>query len=116
MVERHAGSVDFITGKEVIEHITEMDKYFPLFKDVLAPGGILWLSTPNYGDWTLPLVESTFLEAVARYRGFSRKDMHPNRYTKESLSSALSAQGFSSVEVVRTKYRFALTSSAVKPA
>jgi 2-polyprenyl-3-methyl-5-hydroxy-6-metoxy-1,4-benzoquinol methylase len=116
VVERHAGSVDFITGKEVIEHITEMDKYFPLFKDVLAPGGILWLSTPNYGDWTLPLVESTFLEAVARYRGFSRKDMHPNRYTKESLSSALSAQGFSSVEVVRTKYRFALTSSAVKPA
>jgi 2-polyprenyl-3-methyl-5-hydroxy-6-metoxy-1,4-benzoquinol methylase len=116
VVEKHAGTVDFITGKEVIEHITEMDKYFPLFKAALAPGGILWLSTPNYGDWTLPLVESTFLEAVARYRGFSRRDMHPNRYTKESLAAALHSYGFSSVDVQRTKYRFALTSSAVNAA
>lgn len=116
VAEKHAGSVDFITGKEVIEHITEMDRYFPLFKKVLAVGGMLWLSTPNYGDWTLPFVERTFLEAVARCRGFSRRDMHPNRYSQESLSNALTSHGFSSVEVQRTKYRFALTSSAVKPA
>jgi SAM-dependent methyltransferase len=116
VAEKHAGSVDFITGKEVIEHITDMDRYFPLFKSLLAPGGILWLSTPNYGDWTLPLVESTFLEVIARFRGFSRRNMHPNRYTRESLASALSSYGFSSVEVRRTKYRFALTGSAVNAA
>lgn len=116
VAEKHAGTVDLITGKEVIEHITDMDRYFPLFKKVLAVGGTLWLSTPNYGDWTLPLVESTFLEAVARYRGFSRRDMHPNRYTQASLAQALTSHGFSSVEVQRTKYRFALTSSAVKSA
>ena len=114
VADKHASSVDLITGKEVIEHITEMDRYFPLFKKVLAVGGVLWLSTPNYGDWILPLVERTFLEAVARYRGFSRLEMHPNRYSKESLCHALASHGFSPVEVQRTKYRFALTSSAIK--
>jgi 2-polyprenyl-3-methyl-5-hydroxy-6-metoxy-1,4-benzoquinol methylase len=115
VVLEHANTVNLITAKEVIEHITEMDQYFTLFKKLLAPQGTLWVSTPNYGDWTLPLVESTFLEAVARCRGFSRKEMHPNRYSKDSLSQALRIHGFENIDVQKTQFRFALTGSAINP-
>lgn len=113
IVEKHAGTVHLITAKEVIEHITDMELYFPLFRKLLAPGGILWLSTPNYGDWTLPLVENTFLELVARRRGFSRKDMHPNRYSRQRLRDELEMYGFSGIEVNKTPLKLALTSSAL---
>ena len=115
VVAEHARSIYLITIKEVIEHITEMDLYFPQFKKLLTPGGTLWLSTPNYGDWTLPLVESTFLEVIARCRGFSRKEMHPNRYSQASLLQALESHGFDSINVQKTPYRFALTSTAISP-
>lgn len=113
IVEAHANTVHLITAKEVIEHITDMEVYFPLFKKLLVPGGTLWLSTPNYGDWTLPLVEQTFLELVARRRGFSRKGMHPNQYSQKRLKQELESYGFSSVDVQKTTLKLALTSSAI---
>lgn len=116
VAERHAGSVHLITAKEVIEHITDMEAYFPLFHKLLAPKGTLWLSTPNYGDWSLPLVEKTFLELVARSRGFSRKGMHPNQYSKRKLQHELETFGFGGVEVKKTPLKLALTSIAIKSA
>src|SRR5690606_25351958 len=62
-----------------------------------TPGGRLWLSTPNYGEPWLATLESTVLEMVARKDGFSRRHIHPTRFSRRSLSRGLEAAGFTGV-------------------
>jgi 2-polyprenyl-3-methyl-5-hydroxy-6-metoxy-1,4-benzoquinol methylase len=64
-----------IYAKEVIEHIIEAEPYLAVLTKLLRPGGLLWVSTPNYGDPWLLLVESTVLELIGRMSGYSRKNM-----------------------------------------
>jgi 2-polyprenyl-3-methyl-5-hydroxy-6-metoxy-1,4-benzoquinol methylase len=105
------GSFDGIYGKEVIEHILEPEQYLQVLVRLLAPEGRIWLSTPNYGDPVLPLVESTLLELVGRMSGYSRKDIHPSRFSAERLGSALRAAGLSGVEIAKTPFRLALVAT-----
>jgi len=102
------GTFDGIYGKEVIEHIPDAEAYLKLLVQVLAPGGRLWLSTPNYGDPVLPLLESTVLELIGRMSGYSRRTIHPSRFSADRLSTALRAAGLSNVEVTKTPFRLAL--------
>jgi hypothetical protein len=78
-------------------------------RKLLAPGGRLWLSTPNYGEPWLPALESTVLELVARRDGFSRRDIHPTRFSRRSLERGMTAAGFDDVRVRTTPTRLALT-------
>jgi SAM-dependent methyltransferase len=103
---------DAIYAKEVIEHIVAWPAYLAGLRGILARGGRLWLSTPNYGDPWLPLLENTVLELVARRSGFSRKDLHPSRFSADSLQSGLNEAGFSEVSVRRTPLRLALIAQA----
>ena len=103
---------DAIYAKEVIEHIVAWPEYLAGLHGILARGGRLWLSTPNYGDPWLPLLENTVLELVARKSGFSRKDLHPSRFSAASLQSGLNDAGFSEVSVRRTPLRLALIAQA----
>jgi 2-polyprenyl-3-methyl-5-hydroxy-6-metoxy-1,4-benzoquinol methylase len=105
---------DLIIAKEVIEHIVEAPRYLSLFYKKLRTQGMLWLSTPNYGDWPLPIIENTFLELVARTRGFSRKDIHPNKYAEEKLRNELLAAGFEDMCIDKTPYLLALTAMGLK--
>lgn len=105
---RALGTFDAIYAKEVIEHILEPDAYLEQLFSILRPGGAIWLSTPNYGEPWLPIVESTFLEAVARFSGFTRKGIHPTRFSHRRLRDCMQRAGFQSVEVKPVSLRLAL--------
>ena len=79
-------SFDAIVAKEVIEHLEQPERWVRGLAEALAPGGELLLTTPNYGRWsTLPLLEATLLELVARRDGYSRKHLHPSRFDRRRL-------------------------------
>ena len=99
---------DAIYAKEVIEHISDTHAFLKQMKNVLNPKGKVWLSTPNYGFFLLPLLEYTVLEIVARFSGFSRRHIHPNKFTSVKLRASLSAEGFSEVEIETTFAKLAL--------
>ena len=107
-------SYDLIIAKEVIEHIADMDQYFLIFKNSLCTGGTLWLSTPNYGGFLLPLIEYTFLEILARIQGFSRFGIHPNKYSKRRLQRELAQGGFNEVKVLSTSLWLSLVATCRK--
>jgi hypothetical protein len=49
------------------------------------------------------------LELIARRSGFSRKDIHPTRFSTASLRRGLRAAGFEQVDVHATPTRLAIT-------
>jgi hypothetical protein len=55
------------------------------------------------------------LEAVARRTGFSRRDLHPTRFSRGALRRGLAAAGFEHVAVRPTATRLALTAWARAP-
>jgi len=104
-----------IYAKEVVEHVLGWPAWLAGLRRALVPAGRLWLSTPNYGEPWLPAIESTVLELVARRSGFSRRDLHPTRFSRGSLDRGLRAAGFEHVEVRPTPTRLALTAWARAP-
>lgn len=104
-----------IYAKEVIEHIHAWPTWLTGLRRSLVPGGRLWLSTPNYGEPWLPTLESTVLELVARKSGFSRRHIHPTRFSKRSLARGLEAAGFEDVHSSVTPTRLAVTAWARAP-
>ena len=100
---------DAIYAKEVVEHVLAWPSWLAGLRRSLVPGGHLWLSTPNYGEPWLPALESTVLELVARKGGFTRRDIHPTRFSRRSLERGLIAAGFREVDVRVTPTRLALT-------
>jgi len=98
-----------IYAKEVIEHVDSWPTWLVGLRRALVPGGRLWLSTPNYGEPWLPAIESTVLELVARRSGFSRRGIHPTRFSRGALTRGLVAAGFAEVDVAPTPTRLALT-------
>ena len=106
---------DAIYAKEVVEHVLAWPSWLAGLRRSLVPGGQLWLSTPNYGEPWLPALESTVLELVARRDGFSRRDIHPTRFSRRSLERGLRAAGFDDVDVHVTPTRLAITAWAIAP-
>lgn len=104
-----------IYAKEVVEHVLAWPLWLAGLRRSLAPGGRLWLSTPNYGEPWLAALESTILELVARRSGFSRRNIHPTRFSRRSLSRGLHDTGFEHVKVESTPTRLALTAWARAP-
>jgi SAM-dependent methyltransferase len=101
-----------IYAKEVVEHVQAWPGWLAGLRRALVPGGRLWLSTPNYGEPWLPALESTVLELIARRSGFSRRDLHPTRFSRRSLARGLASAGFEQVEVRVAPPRLALTAWA----
>jgi SAM-dependent methyltransferase len=107
---------DAIYAKEVVEHVLAWPGWLAGLRRLLVPGGQLWLSTPNYGEPWLPALESTVLELIARRSGFSRREMHPTRFSRRSLARGLRAAGFDDVRTRVTPTRLAITAWAVRSA
>jgi SAM-dependent methyltransferase len=107
-----AARFDAIYAKEVVEHVLAWPVWLAGLRRLLVPGGRLWLSTPNYGEPWLPALESTVLELVARRSGFSRRDLHPTRFSRRSLARGLRAAGFADVTARVTPSRLAITAWA----
>jgi SAM-dependent methyltransferase len=104
-----------IYAKEVIEHIHAWPTWLAGLRRALVPGGRLWLSTPNYGEPWLPTLESTVLEVVARKDGFSRRHIHPTRFSRRSLARGLESAGFVDVHARVMPTRLAITAWAQAP-
>jgi SAM-dependent methyltransferase len=106
---------DAIYAKEVVEHVLAWPSWLAGLRRSLVHGGKLWLSTPNYGEPWLPALESTVLELVARRDGFSRREIHPTRFSRRSLDRGLRSAGFVDVDVNVTTTRLAITACATAP-
>ncbi len=104
-----------IYAKEVVEHVLAYPAWLAGLRRALVPGGRLWLSTPNYGEPWLPAIESTVLELIARRSGFSRREIHPTRFSRAALGRALHGALFDEVAVHATPTRLALTAWARAP-
>ncbi len=101
-------SFDVIYAKEVIEHIVDYPAFLTKIKSALVPFGFCWLSTPNYGFFLLPFLERTVLEIIARISGFSRKNIHPSRFSEPLLKKALEEAGFEKIKTTVTPLKLAL--------
>ncbi|HEY0250839.1 MAG TPA: methyltransferase domain-containing protein [Kofleriaceae bacterium] len=106
---------DAIYAKEVVEHVLAWPSWLAGLRRSLVSGGRLWLSTPNYGEPWLAAVESTVLELIARRDGFSRRDIHPTRFSKRTLARGLKSAGFVDVKTAVTPTRLAITAWAIAP-
>lgn len=104
---------DFAFATEVVEHVLEPQRWLDEVVRVVRPGGCIQLSTPNYGSVTLPLVEKTFLELVARSKGFTRKGIHPTPFSVRSLRKLLETK-LTDIEIRTTPFLFAIVASGRK--
>ena len=78
---------DAIIAKEVVEHVLEPERWVAGLTSQLEPGGLLILTTPNYGsDSSLALLERTVLSWIARRDGYSRADIHPTKFDVRRLT------------------------------
>jgi 2-polyprenyl-3-methyl-5-hydroxy-6-metoxy-1,4-benzoquinol methylase len=100
---------DVVVAKEVIEHVPEPAPWAQMLARKVRSGGSLVLTTPNYGRFsTLPLIEATVLELVARRDGYSRRDIHPSRFDRASFAALDTGPGMKLAGVETTWTRWAL--------
>lgn len=100
---------DVVVAKEVIEHTLQPERWAQELARSVKPGGELVLTTPNYSIWsTLGLLERTALELVARRDGYSRKDIHPSRFTPARLRALDVGSDMTLVSVEATWTNWAL--------
>jgi SAM-dependent methyltransferase len=84
---------DAVVSMDVVEHLVDPLPWLQDALRVLKPGGLLFLTTPNYASHSLRAIENTALEAIARAQGFSRKDLHPSKLDALKLTSLLRRAG-----------------------
>ena len=54
------------------------------------------------------------LEAIARYQGFSRKDLHPSKFSRRRLKQTLERAGFVDVDIRRIALGWVRAATAKK--
>lgn len=89
------GQADIVYTAEVIEHVPDPDSFVAAIAQILTPGGILYLTTPDGGHWSLP---SNFAEW-----GMVMPPEHITYFTRKGMKILLEKHG---LEVV--KFTFTL--------
>lgn len=101
-------SIDIILCNSVLEHLSEPQETLNALRRLLKPGGVLYLSVPNWrGKW--------FLEFSAYRLGLSPAeeiDDHKAYYDPEDLWPMLVAAGFRPGDIRCFKHKFGLNTFA----
>jgi SAM-dependent methyltransferase len=84
------GSFDLIYCSEVVEHVPQPLPFLAAIAAVLAPGGYLFITTPDVGHWRVPC-------DIRRWDAFS-PPWHCTLFTEKGLRAGLARSGF---EIVR---------------
>jgi len=105
---------DLVVSMDVIEHVPEPLPWLREVLRVLRPGGLLFMTTPNYASISLDLIEKTALEAIARMQGFSRKNLHPSKMTPSRLRELLDEAGAVQTEIRPISMGWVLASESRK--
>jgi 2-polyprenyl-3-methyl-5-hydroxy-6-metoxy-1,4-benzoquinol methylase len=79
-------SFDVVTLDQVIEHVTDPAKVLRGIRQVLKPGGLLLLSTPNADGWGARLFGRRWIHWHAPY--------HLQFFSRESMKRAVADAGF----------------------
>ena len=103
---------DAVVSMDVVEHLVDPLPWLTDALRVLKPGGLLFLTTPNYASRSLRMIEHTALEAVARVQGFSRKDLPPSKLDAPQLRALLSQAGARNVVTKHISFRWVLAAYA----
>ncbi len=87
---------DVIVCIEVIEHVTDLQSYISNFYRLLRPGGIVYITTPNYNS-------------IHRFRLKASYDIfdypvHLSYFTHKTLTRLFSSNGFSKKNLKTTGY------------
>jgi SAM-dependent methyltransferase len=103
-----------LVSMDVIEHVADPEPWLGEAFRVVMPGGLVFLTTPNYASRSLVAIERTALEAIARLQGFSRKDLHPSKLDAETLRSLLDHASARRVEIETIAFGWVLAARATK--
>jgi len=112
-----SGRFDLVVSMDVIEHLPEpalLPWLVELFR-ITKPGGLVFLTTPNYASKGLVFLEQTALELVARKQGFSREALHPSKFTPTRLRDLLEDAGFRRVDLTPLSFGWVLSACAHRP-
>lgn len=109
------GSFDLALSMDVVEHVPDPLPWLREALRVVKPGGVLFLTTPNYESHSLKLLEGTVLEAIARVQGFSRNGLHPSKMTRSRLSELLKRAGAGDTRIERISLGWVLAATARRP-
>jgi SAM-dependent methyltransferase len=106
---------DAVISMDVVEHIVDPLPWLREALRVLKPGGLLFLTTPNYASRSLRYIENSVLEAIAITQGFSRSQLHPSKLDTASLSHLLKQCGATEIEVRSIAFGWVLAAYARQP-
>jgi SAM-dependent methyltransferase len=86
VLDRLAGTVDVVTAIEVIEHVHAPLPFLRALRDILRPGGLLFLTTGN---------ARPYADRLARWR-YVTPEIHVSFFEPRTLALALERTGFRS--------------------
>ena len=103
---------DAVVSMDVVEHLHDPRPWLRDALRVLKPGGLLFLTTPNYASYSLRALENTVLEVIARRQGFSRRALHPSKLDANKLGALLDGAGAHSAQIKPIAFGWALAAFA----
>jgi len=83
--------MDIVTCFAVIEHVPDPVHLLQEIRELLKPGGLFVMSTPNSSDWLLQL--------IPEYRSFFYRRAHSFYFNDSSLRIALEKAFFSNIKI-----------------
>ncbi len=101
-----AAHFDVITSFEVIEHVTEPQAEVRTMVDLLRPGGLLYITTPNFNSLARRILGP-------RWNIITWPE-HLNYYTSRSLADQVRACGARAQRITTTGISFARISAAIR--